>query len=243
MKTISIKLIILLTPILFFGLTSCLKDDGCVIGNGVKVTEERKEDDFNAVSVIGDYFQVSVHIGDSATNMILEGESNILDQLHRQYSDELDIQTYEDVCIEPTLPIKVDVFAPQINKIALTGQSSITTDTIVNDHFRVYMFGGGVAKAIIITDSLNLFAHSRGLIELEGVANRSYMTIYDDVTVKSYPLKQDTCFVSIFGPGKVYVHVENYLNVTIGGDGIVYYKGNPATIETDITGNGKVIQE
>lgn len=243
MKISSFNRIFLLCTILIFALSSCNKDSECVKGNGNKVTEERKEDDFNAVSVIGNYFQVQVHIGDPLNNMILEGESNILDQLHRQYSDKLDIQTYEEMCIEPTMPIKVDVFAPQINSIALTGQSSITTDTIVNEHFGVYLHGSGVAKAIIITDSLKVNASSHGLIELEGIAKRSNMTIYNDVTIKSYLLKQDSCFVSILGSGKVYVHVENYLNVTIDGDGIVYYKGNPETVETDITGNGKVIQE
>ena len=244
MKKTTFFLILLFIPVLMLTFSGCRKHDDCIIGNGILETEERREDEFNAVSVWGGYYQVFVHIGEPWNNIILEGESNILPMINTISSlKRLEILTLEDVCIQPTLPVKLDVYTPQLTSIGLSGKSLITTDSIISEHFRIYMRGGGLIKANITTDSLKVDAYWNGRIELEGKATKGYLNINDDVLIKSYPLIQDSCFVSLIGSGIIYVYVENYLNVKIIGDGTVYYTGNPPTVETEIIGSGRVVHE
>lgn len=243
MKT-TFLLILILISVLMLNFLSCRKQDDCIIGNGISEIEETRVQEFKTVSVWNNYFQVRIHIGEPWKNIILEGESNILPLLNL-YSglNRLEILTLEDVCIQPTLPIEFDVYTPQLKGIGLSGTSTINTDSIFNEYFRVFMMGGGLIKVNITTDSLNVEAYWNGQIELEGNTKKSYMNINDEVIIKSYPLKQDSCFVSLQGSGEVYVNVDIFLNVKIIGSGIVYYIGNPSTVETEIIGSGKVVQE
>jgi len=199
---------------------------------------------FDAVSVIGDYYQVFLHIDDPWDNVILEGESNILPAIYPQITMErLYISTYEDVCIYPGLAVKLDVYSPKIKSIALTGNSTIITDSISIQYFRIYNSGRGLVEAKLNTDIITVDAFGNSRVNLKGITKRAIMNITDNVLIDSYAFKQDSCYVTLIGSSKVYVNVSSYLNVKIDGDGIVYYTGHPAIVETEISGSGKVIEQ
>lgn len=223
--------------------SSCSKNNDCIIGNGIIDTEAIHEQEYKHLSIIGD-FQVFVHMHDSIfDNLFIEAESNILPLLHHhQSTDRLYIQTLEDVCIQPTLPVKWDVYSPDLLSIGVFGDSYVVTDSIINEYFSIYSRGGSHIKANITSDHLTINAHGNSRIEINGTSIKSKLNIHDYVLVESYPLVQDTCYVYIIGSGVAYVNVENYLDVKIEGDGIVYYTGTP-TVNSDITGSGKIIQE
>jgi hypothetical protein len=52
----------------------------------------------------------------------------------------------------------------------------------------------------------------------------------------------DTCSCYISGSGRIDTRVNNLLNVTITGSGMVYYFGNPV-VASYISGSGKVIHQ
>ena len=58
--------------------------------------------------------------------------------------------------------------------------------------------------------------------------------------VEAFDMKVGTCYITLTGVGNCEVYVEDILDVTITGVGIVYYKGNPA-ITSSITGIGQLI--
>lgn len=228
--------------LIFLTLLSCRKDDDCIEGNGISDTQELREYGFDGITVIGDYFLVFMDIGEPSKNIIIEGESNILPMMFPNISsNDLNIQTFEDVCIQPSIPVKIDIYNPQLSNIGMYGNSYVYTDSIVSEYFRIFLMGSGKIEANITTDSLDIDAYN-GQIVLEGSAIKGYINIRDAL-IKSYSLKHDSCYIILTGSGLVYVNVEKYLNVEINGEGIVYYIGEPDTIISMINGSGKIIKE
>lgn len=224
-------------------LIGCEKEIEYIYGNGTNDTLKINEKEFNNITVLGDYFQVFTHIYDPHYNLVLEGESNILDVMWTHLmSEELWLQTLEDVNIAPSWPIKIDVYTPSLTSIKLYGDSDISTDSIFSEHFRIFSRGAGRIEATISTDSLVVDAFNHGIHGIYGTAKKGYFNIHEGVMLYSNELKQDSCFVSLIGFGEVYVNAEIYLEVKIEGDGTVYYIGEP-TVVSEINGSGKIIHQ
>ena len=58
--------------------------------------------------------------------------------------------------------------------------------------------------------------------------------------IEGEELKSETSKISISGAGKVTIHAEKELDVSIAGSGKVYYKGNPEISNARVSGSGNV---
>ena len=76
-----------------------------------------------------------------------------------------------------------------------------------------------------------------------GSADNFQVNIYASGSVKSFGFAAQQTVVNIEGSGNAEVTVLQNLNATIKGSGNVYYKGNPASINSKITGSGQVIKQ
>jgi hypothetical protein len=65
-------------------------------------------------------------------------------------------------------------------------------------------------------------------------------TIIGTSIIKAFDYAVQNANIKIEGSGLVELAVANKLQAKITGSGNIYYKGNPTTIKTDITGTGKV---
>ena len=222
----------------------CDKATDYIYGNGTSDTLKINEQEFKAVTVIGDYFHVLVKIDDPLYNVLMEGESNILEVMYTQVmSEKLYLQTLEDVIIKPSRPVKIDTYTPILIGITHYGDSKILTDSVNCPHFSIFSRGSGHLEATIFTDSLAVDAFIGGNILLYGQTSKGYFNIHEGVMIHSAGLKQDSCFLNVSGTAMITIYVEKYLNAKIGGNATVYFTGNPDTIISQITGSGKLIQQ
>lgn len=92
------------------------------------------------------------------------------------------------------------------------------------------IFGGMVS--VDITGS--------GDLEVSGWAEQLKANIAGSASVHGYDLKANRCKAEITGSGNIYINVRNTIDADITGSGAVYYCGNPAHINSQSSGSGKI---
>jgi hypothetical protein len=205
------------------GLTSC-EDmwNHCVDGNGYRSNVTRTMGSFNEVIVNGE-FEVQIDTG-RASSVFIDGDENLLDLVVTHVSgNQLIIETEDHTCLQPTHPIVVTVTTPDLSGIHLNGSGKVNCDGL---H----------------TDELSLYLDGSGEMGLNGVAGNAEYNILGSGHIQGGEMITDTCSCYISGSGRIDTRVNNLLNVTITGSGMVYYFGNPV-VESYISGSGKVIHQ
>jgi len=233
--------------------------------DGYKTVEYRYLEDFDEVTVTGDY---DVYINQANDyEILIEADENLLPYVVTDVSgDKLKIKNYENRCLDPTGSIDIYITMPEINKLKLTGSGLIVCDSLDANDLEVELIGSGDIELgygssyIFIRDELkienagsgNIFIDleadvvevdliGSGDIVLEGNADESDLYIAGSGDIESEDLVVDECEAKIIGSGDMFVYVNRVLDVKIAGSGDLYYYGNPGRIYQDITGSGDVI--
>ena len=81
-----------------------------------------------------------------------------------------------------------------------------------------------------------------GSIILDGEVDKHQITHSGVGSILSYDLLTDTTLATLSGVGDAQIYVSDYLNISIEGDGSLYYKGFPTIIQ-NITGNGQLVDD
>jgi hypothetical protein len=79
-----------------------------------------------------------------------------------------------------------------------------------------------------------------GKVEASGTSQSVEAEITGSGKVLASNLVTDTCKVRISGSGDIEINVKTELDARISGSGTVLYKGNPARVNSDASGSGKV---
>lgn len=79
-----------------------------------------------------------------------------------------------------------------------------------------------------------------GKVEASGSSQSVDAEITGSGKVLASNLVTDTCKVRISGSGDIEINVKTELDARISGSGTVLYKGNPARVNSDASGSGKV---
>jgi hypothetical protein len=116
---------------------------------------------------------------------------------------------------------------PSLNSLATSGSGNITSTGA--------FLGSGNFKAS---------TSSSGNISIEGGSAENFqVNISGSGSVKSFGFPAQQTVVNISGSGNAEITVLQNLNADIKGSGNVYYKGNPATVNSKITGSGQLIKQ
>jgi hypothetical protein len=244
------------------GLTSC-EDiwNHCVDGNGHRSNVTRTMGSFNEVVVNGE-FEVQIDTG-RASSVFIDGDENLLDLVVTHVSgNQLFIETEDHTCLQPTHPIVVTVTTSELRGIHLNGSGKVNCSGLQTDELSLYLDGSGEVtchetKAFAVfmviqgsgyiqcsmaTENLTANLEGSGEIGLNGVAINAEYNISGSGRIQGGEMITDTCSCNISGSGRIDTRVNNLLNVTITGSGMVYYFGNPV-VESYISGSGKVIHQ
>ena len=99
---------------------------------------------------------------------------------------------------------------------------------------------GGVRLALAIAGEAEFDLSGSGKVDATGTAQTVKAGITGSGKIYASNLETDKCTVRISGSGDVEINVKTELDARISGSGSVSYKGNPARVNADSSGSGKV---
>ncbi len=240
------KLLILLclTPALM--LISCSDDDNPespptqITGSGDPASELRTLPEFHAVtlSTVG---TVWVSVG-QAQSVRIQVDDNVMDYIITTVvNGELFITSDPSVSLSD-FDLYVTLATTDLEGLTLTGVGTMESEGNILDldSFYVNLSGVGNINVRLLADYMRSTLSGVGDVSVEGSVN-FHRIIHSAVgTITAYECSTDTTVAVLSGIGNAQVFVNDYLNVTIGGRGSLYYMGMP-DITSVITGTGQLI--
>ena len=192
--------------------------------------------------IIGD-FTTSIDQGQSST-VDFFAESNIIPIIRTDVNNQqLQIIVQEGNCYNTNQPIEVYISSQDYNEINVDGSGRVSANNLNLDELTLSINGSGNVNSILGLQHLNLNLTGSGDANIVGDAVRGEFSLSGSGNIYSSNFSQDTVYVKVSGSGDVHIKVSAFLDVTITGSGSVYYKGNPPTINQNISGSGKLIDE
>ncbi|MCT4643877.1 MAG: DUF2807 domain-containing protein [Carboxylicivirga sp.] len=230
-----------LSIFLFFTLftaSSCDNED-CISGQGDSISKEYNINNINQIDI---YSKAIVFLSKGETNLRIEGQSNVLEALNINDSDNT-LTIGKGNCFKDIATIKIYLSTPLLNSIDLEGNIQLySQDEFASDHFSIS--GSGIIKMDLTVTTNNLITDFSGELDvfIRGSVNEHELDINGKGTIRGFQLLTSNTSIDLSGQAIIETNVVNHLNVLIEGNGEVHYKGNPH-IEQDITGNGRIINK
>jgi len=232
---------IIIAFILLGGLNSCSKDGyfPCIRGKGGKVTETRVLTGFTKVDfrlpgeievVKGNKFEAAV-----------AGYENQLSEVRTRVSGERLIID-SDRCLKNT-DFHLVVTLPHLNSLRLAGSAKAEVgDGFDNDKMEFSIVGSGNISAPVTSQDVKAEISGSGNILLSGIADKLDASISGSGKIKAFDLQVKQLEARISGSGDVESSVSERIDAQISGSGSVRYKGSPGTVNSQISGSGKVVK-
>ena len=208
---------ILSVGVLFF--VGCTNGSfGRVEGSGTSQTEIRKTDAFHAVRLNG-AADVSITIGDK-TEVTVTADDNVLPLIEIDASGgTLVIGNKESYSSH--VGVKVAIVTPSLDAFELNGSGDVTINGLKGEKFSAKIRGSGDLTADGSVDSVDASIAGSGDLKL-------------------VDLKAKKVDVSIAGSGGATVSADESFTASIAGSGDISYKGNPANVQSNVAGSGRV---
>jgi hypothetical protein len=172
----------------------------------------------------------------------IDAEKNILDLIEvRKEGDELVVGFKDNVSVGPTKDIKVYITAPEFRNLEASGASTFSnTDVITGNEIKLGLSGASNANLNVNVNKLNVEASGASEIEVKGKAVYFAVDGSGSTSVSAFQLISENAEIELSGAGDAKVFVSKSLKADISGAGDVQYKGNPATVNKEISGAGSV---
>lgn len=218
-----------LLPLLFTTNFACAKtntgvivtDGGCVRGNGISKTVERKAADVQILETSGAY-NIRIKSGIDRQLIKITGDANLLPLIvTSSQSNKLVIYPEKSICTE--LGITVEMNVGSLEALVSSGSDTIRIQGINTPKFSLDM--GGSSD-----------------VELSGAAHTLDATISGAGELKAKDLRTKETILNISGSSTANVYATERLKVDIIGVADVNYFGHPKVIEKEILGVGDLNQ-
>jgi len=200
--------------------SSCSKHR--IKGEGSIISETRNTSGFSTVKLNGSE-DVEI-IPSKESKIIVSGYQNLVPVFKTNVSGStLNLEFENNYFNVRNNNIKVTVYTTGISKIDINGSGNITLrDSLKTDRLRMEINGSG-----------NIYTYNNYIENVELDINGSGNINARNTTGKYV-------YAEISGSGDAEITVQEKLDVKINGSGSVKYWGNPGTVNTDISGSGKV---
>lgn len=236
-------LIIISAGILLLVYNSCKKNETkCIDGNADIIQDQRDLDPFVNVAVIGAFLtsidQTQSHSVD------LFAESNIVPIIRTDVGNEqLRVIVQDGNCYNTNLPVEIHIHSPDYEIIQSDGSGDISLNNLDLDELTFNLNGSGNANAILDIQNFTLSNTGSGNATIVGNGNRGDYVNSGSGNIYASNYFQESAYLVSSGSGDVHIYATETLDVVLTGSGNVYYKGNPANINQNITGSGQLINE
>ena len=212
-------------------------------GNGNLITVQRTTSDYDGVSV-GGSFDVILVKGKEG-KITLEGEKNILPFIETEVSNGLlKVKFKNNTNISTSKKLTVTVPYEDIESIALGGSGNVLSESLIKaNDFNVNLGGSGNITLKVDANNIKAAIGGSGNMNLEGSCNEFTCSIAGSGDISAYGLQTDEVYVNVAGSGSVKTSVSSKIEAKLVGSGNVYYKGNPAKVNSKSVGSGSVVDK
>jgi len=201
---------------------SCSKD--VVHGDGSIVTSERTVSNFTGINIAG---ANNVYISYAPeVSVSVKGYDNLVSHYVTEVNDGKLYLHYDDNINVKNDNIQVYITMPSFDALSLSGTCNINATGSYDN-----------------TGNLFVETSGDGDVNIEDISADAY-TIHSSGSsnIATLGVKAKTATVEISGSSTVTLSVQDKLDVHISGSGNVSYKGEPADLNTEISGSGNVIK-
>jgi hypothetical protein len=245
---------------LIISIPSCEK----IAGDGISVSDVRVLVPFNGIRLILDC-DVSFILSDTVTRfdpinqtwykkdsslykVIIRTESNIKNLIETPVvNGRLVIRLQEDKILRSYDRIKVEIRAPDISYVEMTGPGSLNIslrDNITRPFLDCTVTSQGSLNLRHIKYSylkINIPGPGYAFCDSTGRVNTIELATAANGDINLFNILADTVYASVKGTGEISVSVDSLLNGTISGSGNIWYKGVKPEVKSNITGTGRII--
>lgn len=200
--------------------SSCSKHR--IKGEGSIVSETRSVSGFSGISLNGSE-DVEV-IPSNENKVIVSGYQNLVPVFKTKVSGStLNLEFEHNYFNVRNNNIKVTVYTTGISKLDINGSGNITLrDSLKTDRLRMEINGSG-----------NIYTYNNYIENVE-------LDINGSGNINARNTTGRYVYAEISGSGDAEITVKEKLDVKISGSGEIKYWGNPSSVNTDISGSGKV---
>ena len=190
-------------------------------GSGNVRTEKRSVTGFKSVDV-GGVFQVEV-VAQKEFGVEVIADDNLLPLIKTEVDGStLRIETTSR--ISPSSTVKIRVFAPDIDKLRVSGVANVAVTDLKNEAFAVDSSGASKIAVSGETSKLTIDVSGASKIDAEN-------------------LKAGTASIDSSGASKISVNVSGELKTDLSGASKVVYSGTPTNVVTKKSGASSVSQK
>ena len=234
MKTVKILSSLLFTVLILFASCSVLGERG----NGNVVKQERKVSAFNAIEVSG-AFDVYLSLG-STQSVIVEADENLMPLIRTEVSGGI-LKIDNKKPIHDSKSLKVYITVTDLKKIEVSGAVDLQTQNkLTLNELEIEISGATDATLDLAVQKLVVSSSGGSKLKFSGMANKVDMDVSGAVDIHAFDLLAEIVSLSISGAGDAEINVTKELNAEISGAGTVRYKGDPAKVDSNVSGAGSI---
>lgn len=219
---------------------SCSKEYPCVRGSSQITTQSFNLSNFEGVDFrLPGAVQV---VKGSSPSVTIKASDNHIGIIRAQVRGNNLVIDTDNRCLKST-KIEITVTTPSLNFLRVAGSGDlVSSDDFTADEWELRVDGSGSITANVSGDEADAHISGSGNIQAQGSANRFTPTISGSGDIKAFDLTAKEVSARISGSGNIQTKATEKLNVTISGSGNVRYKGSPTSVNTSISGSGKLIK-
>ncbi|NIM11433.1 MAG: hypothetical protein GTO45_36830 [Candidatus Aminicenantes bacterium] len=215
-------------------------DGNGIIGSGQVIEEFRQVANFDRICIRG---SCKLFVRKSPTQELrLVGEDNILPIIETYVEgDTLVIGSERSYRSEVGVTVYASMEEIREFSIAgacdIVGEESFTTDTL-----DLEILGAGNIDLEVTAQTISTVIRGAGNVTLRGSARQHMVEIAGSGNIEALDLEVQTYDIVIAGFGECWIFVTERLDAVISGTGTIYYQGEPAVINSQIAGTGKLVK-
>ncbi len=242
-STVSFSIGIALTIILISG---CGKSTDCLSNSGEVIREERRVEDFDSIDV-RNYVNLILS-QDSINKVVVESGANIINGITTEVTGNTLILDNTLACKwlrSYNTPVNVYISAKNLSKIIYSSSGNISSDNTITSKkiiLDILEGAGSIDLNLNIDEGIFILRMGTADVKLHGICKISSVYSGEFGLFQLSDLKTNFTFITNKGSNDCYINVNDYLVATITSIGNIYYTGNPDSVSTNITGQGKLIQ-
>ena len=232
MRTFQASLLFLVA-IFFLG---CNGD--CVKGEGDPERRVLEIAAFEGLIVEGPV-EVLIHRSDTQ-RVEIEAQPNIMDLMDKEVRNGVwSIRTTQ--CYKSGDGVIVHLSVPRLRKISIQGSGDVTSeDQLDGDQMDLEIAGSGDLSMIVNALTVNASITGTGDMEVIGMCQEFTGIIHGSGDIKAGDLQCATAKADVIGSGDINIHVTDALQANVTGSGNIRYKGDPPSVNKNVTGSGEI---
>lgn len=214
--------------------------NGCISGNGIAMTETRSHANFQKVR---NSSSANIYISRGPSYSVsVRAESNILPNVRtRLNGSTLEVDMIG--CLTTRQEVAVYVTMPELNEVTTSGSGNIMSSDIWQTGMIVVVnTGSGSVSLGLDAASVRTEISGSGSVTLFNRAMQQDATITGSGSYHAATLNTEVARMIISGSGNANIAVNSSLTARLSGSGSVYYRGNPARVDVNATGSGRVVK-